>query len=142
MPQGIYEHKRSEPKPCPNCGTDDDLNFRFIYNKKTATERRHVRCRECERRKVNENKSWRNHYLLREYGISEFEHNLKWTEQNGICTICNLPLIPGKTTHLDHNHKTGQIRNLVHAQCNLFIAFIENHSNLIIPIQIYLDKYK
>jgi recombination endonuclease VII len=42
--------------------------------------------------------------------------------QGGVCPICEKPPKPGgRRFHIDHDHKTGQIRGLTCFVCNRFI---------------------
>lgn len=47
-------------------------------------------------------------------------------DQHNICAICGAPIIIEKAV-LDHDHKTGQIREVLHASCNSFLGIIENN---------------
>jgi hypothetical protein len=47
-------------------------------------------------------------------------------EQDGRCAICSEPLVPGPKTHLDHDHKTGQIRGFLCRPCNLGLGFLRD----------------
>jgi recombination endonuclease VII len=49
-----------------------------------------------------------------------------WDQQRGLCAFCLQMLADDNTTHRDHNHATGEVRGLVHAQCNQMIGGIEN----------------
>ena len=55
-------------------------------------------------------------------------------EQNGICAICSEP-IEATEAVLDHCHKTGYIRAVLHRGCNAYIGHMENNlpRNLITP---------
>lgn len=44
--------------------------------------------------------------------------------QDDKCAFCFLDL-EGDTVDLDHSHKTGMIRGVVHHRCNLFFGFTE-----------------
>lgn len=43
--------------------------------------------------------------------------------QSGVCAICQ----QATATHTDHDHKTGQIRELLCNACNVALAFVENN---------------
>lgn len=47
-------------------------------------------------------------------------------EQHNLCAICNEHL-DIKEAVLDHDHKTGYIRAVLHRGCNAFIGHIENN---------------
>ena len=52
--------------------------------------------------------------------------------QAGMCAFCGLPLnYDSNRMHLDHNHKTGKKRGLVHAQCNLAIGGAERALDMV-----------
>lgn len=45
-------------------------------------------------------------------------------QQNFLCKICNQPLSPENST-LDHDHKTGYCRAVIHRSCNSLLGSIE-----------------
>ena len=64
--------------------------------------------------------TWGKRYNRKRNGFQMF-----WDAQHGMCAFCGQPLADDNTTHLDHNHKTGRKRGLVHAQCNQMIGGVE-----------------
>lgn len=48
-------------------------------------------------------------------------------KQNGLCGLCKEPLSPEEAV-LDHNHKTGRIRQVLHRGCNCIEGVIANNS--------------
>ena len=48
-------------------------------------------------------------------------------EQNGNCAICGQPIEAGKEV-LDHCHKTGVVRGVLHRGCNSMLGVIENNA--------------
>jgi acetyltransferase-like isoleucine patch superfamily enzyme len=50
------------------------------------------------------------------YGITEEFVELMVEKQQGLCGVCNLPLRDDKA--VDHCHKTGVVRGILHKQCN------------------------
>ncbi len=46
--------------------------------------------------------------------------------QGGICILCQVEIPEGKDV-LDHNHKTGRIRGVLHRSCNALLGHIENN---------------
>jgi hypothetical protein len=65
-------------------------------------------------------------------------------EQQGLCAICH-ELIDAGEAVLDHCHKTGYIRAVLHRGCNAFIGPIENNQarNKITPerLDMILSNY-
>lgn len=76
--------------------------------------------------------------LKRRYGISGIDYQKLVNNQNGKCAICKrtLPL------NLDHNHETGQLRELLCRGCNWGIwSFGENVKRLKAAAD-YIQKWK
>lgn len=56
-------------------------------------------------------------HLARDFGINDAQYDAMLASQGGVCAICRRP--PKKVRlHIDHNHKTGQIRGLLCSWCN------------------------
>jgi len=66
-------------------------------------------------------KSARNRHLIKTYGICESEYELLLKKQNGKCAICGATSNT-KAFHVDHDHKTGLVRGLLCAICNLQVV--------------------
>jgi hypothetical protein len=58
-------------------------------------------------------------------------------EQLGLCALCHEPIEPGKAV-LDHEHRSGQIRSVLHRGCNSMEGIIQNNlaRNLITPTRL------
>ena len=50
--------------------------------------------------------------------------------QNSRCAICQGPIStrPGQDPVLDHDHKTGAVRAVLHRSCNSLLGKVENNS--------------
>jgi hypothetical protein len=68
------------------------------------------------------------HLIKRKYGISQDEYRALRDRQGGACAICGTTTPIGKLPHhdreafwlhVDHDHKTGQIRGLLCTKCNI-----------------------
>jgi hypothetical protein len=46
-------------------------------------------------------------------------------EQRGCCRLCGQPIVDDAV--LDHDHKTGQLRGVLHRGCNSLLGKIENN---------------
>ena len=49
-----------------------------------------------------------------------------YLEQNGLCAICH-ELVQPEEAVLDHDHKTGYLRAVLHRGCNAYIGHMENN---------------
>jgi hypothetical protein len=65
-----------------------------------------------------------NHHLLKKYGItlSDYEEILK--QQNNCCALCGNEFDKNakRRPDVDHCHKTGKIRGLLHLHCNTLLG--------------------
>ncbi len=62
--------------------------------------------------------------------------------QDGRCAICNDPFESTKTTHTDHSHETGAIREILCWPCNCGLGnFRDNPARLRAAAE-YLDKHQ
>lgn len=46
-------------------------------------------------------------------------------EQMGLCALCHEPILEGEAV-LDHHHKSGYLRSVLHRGCNAYIGSMEN----------------
>ena len=61
----------------------------------------------------------RDQYLKKKYGIGIEEYKRMFKAQNGVCAVCRRPpKNKKKNLHVDHDHKTGEVRGLLCYYCN------------------------
>lgn len=88
----------------------------------------HRRCRNPE----NHNSlGWediqRNYKYKINYGISIFEYNVMFEEQNGCCAVCKTHQSELKTKlEVDHCHETSKVRGLLCSRCNLALGMFKD----------------
>jgi len=64
----------------------------------------------------------RNRHLLRKFGITLDQYESMLQSQGGKCAICGKP--PKKMgLHVDHNHRTGKVRQLLCWSCNYILGY-------------------
>lgn len=83
--------------------------------------------------------------IRKNLGISPFEYELRKKFQGHLCAICREPMDgkynSGREPTLDHNHRTGQMREFVHSMCNRGLGmFGENPVKLRLAAE-YLEKH-
>lgn len=84
--------------------------------------------------------------LISKYNMTanDFENMLK--EQNNICPICNETLsiadTNGKRIVVDHCHKSGNVRGLIHSNCNSLLGFSEDKQHRLLNAQKYLERHE
>lgn len=110
---------------CPQCGLDkppDD--FPRHRGNKTG---RHNYCKPChnERTKAYKQRkhgSERSYLLKHRYGIDEEQMQRLLAAQGNVCAICKV----AEPKHVDHSHRTRQVRGLLCLNCNQGIGRFED----------------
>jgi hypothetical protein len=99
------------------------------------------------RRKYKMPKETARHYALkRYYGMTGEEYGEKLAAQKGLCAICNKPEtamtngVP-KVMHVDHDHKTGAIRDLLCGSCNGMLGLAKDSSETLRAAADYIDRH-
>lgn len=87
------------------------------------------------RRKVRPDK----HHLKRKYGITEERYNEMVVAQNNVCAICGKP--SERRLDVDHNHTTGQVRELLCGRCNKGLGLFNDDPELLGKVILYLTKH-
>jgi hypothetical protein len=84
----------------------------------------------------------KNKRLIAKYGITLDEYNQKLKDQNDSCAFCGKHKDNFKRAlHVDHNHKTGQVRGLVCFYCNS--QLIRKHNKHTAKLlKLYMDVHE
>jgi len=127
--EAYRKHKREYAK------TPEERERRRLYQAKWRKENRdhyNAWAREYHHKNKEHWKSRQRWYRIKfTYNITEEEYQKMLDEQNGVCKICgNLPTEHGKNKmskvlHIDHDHKTGEIRGLLCSRCNGALGWYE-----------------
>jgi len=128
------------------CGKEKLATDFYVRNKVSMV--RHSICKECDKRKSKKRheenpERTRNNDLKRNYGITLDEHTQMYEEQNGACAICK-----GegdgrwKKLCVDHDHKTGKVRQLLCRNCNVVLGQVGDNPNLLEEMIKYLQKHQ
>ena len=79
--------------------------------------------------------------LKKKYKIDLKDYNKMFKEQKGKCAICNKHQKKLKTVlHVDHCHKTNQVRGLLCNRCNAGLGYYEDFNKN--AVEKYLKKYR
>lgn len=150
-------------KVCSACRKDLPLNsFRLCrptMKNRARSPFRTSSCKACERQRLTawankigpdgrtnlQNKS-RRQKLKRSYGISTATLLEMIETQQGLCAICGKPETKqehGRTRSLsvDHDHRTGKIRELLCASCNLLIGKVDDNIEILQAAVDYLKRH-
>lgn len=81
--------------------------------------------------------------MRRKFGISLQEYRVMLDKQGKRCMICGrTPEENGKALAIDHDHKTGVVRDLLCNNCNACLGFIENNKIDLESLKRYMVKHK
>ncbi len=93
---------------CPQCG--DNAARSPVSSNGLRRDRRCTECRVA-------------HTRYRKYNLNRDEVRDMKTKQLGLCLWCLQPM--GSKFAVDHDHKTGIVRGLMHIRCNTEAGFVE-----------------
>ena len=106
---------------------------------------RKFECRSCSKestRKYSQKRGkehTRSYDLKRRFGLTIEEYNILLNAQGGNCAICGKP--PGsENLCVDHDHRTGKIRGLLHKACNLIIGNAKDSTEILLKAVKYLQR--
>lgn len=94
--------------------------------------------RKVRRAKTNTERA-RNTHLRLKYKLTADDVTLILKSQSGLCLVCSQPL-NGKW-HIDHCHKTGKIRGLLHHGCNLVLGHAHDSISVLRGAISYLQQH-
>lgn len=82
-------------------------------------------------------------YIKSRWNMTQQEYLDKLHKQGSVCSICNL-LLPdeGHITHLDHDHKTGRVRDFLCTNCNRGLGHFQDSPRLLFLAFYYLMDHK
>lgn len=67
--------------------------------------------------------------------------NIAINLQAGLCAICTDIMKPGRGTHSDHNHLTGELRGLLCPKCNHAIGLLRESTSILKGAIDYLQLF-
>lgn len=92
-------------------------------------------CRKCV-----PNRSWEQRFSL--YGVGKPQFKALWQKQSGLCDLCELPLPKVLSQiYIDHCHKQGHVRALLHPKCNMGLHYIEDDKYLAQAVR-YIERHR
>ena len=76
------------------------------------------------------------------YGLSQQQFDARVQEQGGKCAICRKTFTAAQQTHIDHDHKTLQVRGILCSRCNLALGLLDDDLARLRAAVDYLDRYR
>ena len=104
---------------CRTCHQVKALTWRRANPDKVRTynEKQRLKNPDADKRRAIES------HFRRKFGLTIAERDEMLAAQGGSCLICMTTTPKGKGWCVDHDHKTGRIRGILCAHCNVFIGF-------------------
>jgi hypothetical protein len=116
---------------------DKKLKYSNEYNKKNRDK---IIQRYIENKDVRADyQKWYN--IKKTYGLSIEEVDHMKISQNECCAICGNKFINTKDMHIDHNHITGKVRQLLCRGCNHGLGHFRENPLLLDKAKEYLNKW-
>lgn len=126
-------------------------NTSFFRDKNRASGRSGY-CKDChaavipDEYKAAQNRKW---LLKKKFGLSLEEYQARFDAQGGVCMICKQPETStsgryrnSRQLAVDHNHETGQMRDLLCMKCNTAIGMLNENLDLLKTAIEYLEKWE
>ena len=144
-----YFYKRSDSKDgyrgeCKACKKERDESSEMIKKRKQWSIRGNRKeLRNAYRSKPEVKIKEQNYHLKNKYGISLEDKEKMFRNQNAKCAIskCNYIFTNLSDAHVDHNHQTGLIRELLCSNCNKAIGLLQENLDKIDSLSTYLLKH-
>jgi len=119
---------------CDECGEP------FTVDIKRRCKDRLFRCPLCQNKRCKEHGRLQ-HNLKSRYGLSQEDYDRKLALQDHRCAIClNFPSL--RKLSVDHDHKTGKVRDLLCTRCNAAIGHFDEDSGKMLAAIAYLEKHR
>jgi hypothetical protein len=122
----------------------ESLSQKRYRQKPEVKERMRVYRREWARKHRKSATSQKDVNLKQNYGITLAKFDKMFDAQNGKCAICGnvFESRDGRGVHVDHDHKTGTLRDLLCNHCNHMIGHAMENPEILSNAIAYLAKWK
>lgn len=142
-------YAEQELKVCTKCNTAKEKKEFSARNTRPCKLASH--CKDCCNKWRREYKQKMPHIykeyehqrgLKRNYQLSKKDYDNMLQSQKGNCACCDRPATTFKRRlHVDHDHKTGQVRGLLCTQCNPGLGYFEDSTKRLEMAIKYLNKF-
>jgi hypothetical protein len=112
-----------------------------FYKHRVVKGGRENKCKECrhtyDKSHYNSTLNRAKHFK-RDYKITLEDYDQMLEHQGGVCAACSGRHKDGRRLHVDHDHKTGQVRGLLCTKCNTAIGLMNDDVMTAMKIVSYL----
>ena len=92
-----------------------------------------------QRERIKNPERLKEYNLRNDYGIGLAEYNEKLERQQHRCEVCKRLMA---SPHVDHDHETNQVRDLLCRECNSALGFLREDVTVAESLVAYLRKWK
>ena len=134
---------------CKKCHIEKPLSE---YYKTTDRKSGHKTiCKTCikseptSEKKKQYMKAYSKKYSLKsKYNLTEEDYQELLIKQNHKCAICGIDQeeLPNKKLYVDHDHETGQVRELLCHNCNVSLGLLKESVFTLTNAIAYINKHK
>jgi hypothetical protein len=78
----------------------------------------------------------------KKYGLTPEQFNIKNETQTGLCMLCNELNQNGRDLCVDHDHETGNVRDLLCTRCNRGLGMFKDSPELLEKAAAYIRGHK
>lgn len=147
---GIVQYDLEGQQRCCTCKAYKPLSE--YHKDKTTRYGVSVSCKECSNdrsKTLHKNRmlsdptyalNKKNQYIKHKWGMSREEYDARLLAQDGKCAVCKQEQ-PTAYWHLDHNHKTGALRDFLCSNCNRGIGHLKEDLTILNNAIEYLTKH-
>lgn len=116
---------------------------RISDRKRNATPERKAWAKEWRRRNADKVDVQKLRARCKRYGISMPDYLAAITRQNSCCICCGEPFKPGekRQAYIDHDHKTGKLRDILCIGCNTGLGCFKDSPDLLRKAIQYLSRH-
>ena len=86
--------------------------------------------------------SQRKHRLRKAYGLTHEDYVAMFEAQGGVCAICHGVNPKGERLCIDHDHRTGENRQLLCRKCNMGIGLFNDDPEMVLAAGRYLQAHQ
>ncbi len=84
----------------------------------------------------------RNKRFQLKYGLTLDQVEHMFVQQNGKCSICEESFENPRHMHVDHDHSSGTIRELLCSNCNIVLGQSQENIQILLKAISYLEKWR
>ena len=130
--------KEEKTKKCSRCKRVLPATSDYFYRRKEGKYGLDYICKECKRK-------WdKAHHRIKKHDVDTTQFFKMLENQNHKCGICKhkLNFYDYGGVHIDHNHKTGEIREILCFHCNVILGMVNDNRFTLANAILYLKKHR